>query len=415
VEVVRTDFKFSEEEELFRKALIEFCERYIAPVWVELDEKGGGIPPELYKRCAEQGITSIIYPEEYGGMGGTFTMACIAGEVLGYYDPSIAIPVGTVVVTNGWTAILTFYGTEEAKSEILPKVAEGTGFFGIATTEPQGGSDIPGIKTRAVRKDGKWVINGEKAYISGVKEVLDLSWGGGWFLLAYTKPELLHRGQTAFAFLAKKDGEVVPGFEHTLYEDWGRCGLSCGGFTLTDAEIEDKYMIGKEGHGFYHTMEGFNLARIILSATTIGSARWALDQAKEWITTRKLFGRPISKFQNISYRFAELYAKLEAARLAVYRAAWVADQIYVEKKPGWKRTDLNVPASIAKMMGPETCHEVYEQVLKWYGAYGYTRECPVFRGHHGTWSYIIGAEGAQDVQRYIIAREVIGREYVRWE
>ena len=407
------DFSFSEEEELFRSSVKEFCEKYIAPRWIEIDEARKGTPVDLIKTMGQQGLFCIPVREEYGGMGGTLTMAAIAVDEMAYYDPSIAIPVYTLLV-NGWPMLLDLYGSEEAKSEILPKVAAGEAFFGIATTEPQGGSDIAGTRVTARKENGKWIFNGEKAYISGVKETLELPWGGGFFLIARTGPkEAGHRSLTTFAFLAKKDGEIVKGFEPTYYEDIGRAGISCGGFMLNDVEVDDKYRIGDENKGFYINMEGFNVARILVAAAAIGSARWALDQAKEWFRVRKLFGRYISSFQGVNFKFAELYARLEAARLIVYKAAWLADQIYIHKNPAYSPRDLNVPVAMAKMMGPEVAADIYEEVMKWHGAYGYTKECPIFRGWLGTFSYVIGAEGAQNIMRYIIARDVIGAEYVR--
>jgi len=132
------------------------------------------------------------------------------------------------------------------------------------------------------------------------------------------------------------------------------------------------------------------------------------------LRNRKLFGgRRISSFQGIQFKLAELYAELEAARLFTYRAAWLADKIYIEKAEGYKPLDLNIPVALAKMKAPETATRIYEEVLKWYGAYGYTKESNVYRGWIGTFSYTIGAEGSQNIMRIIIARDVIGKEYVR--
>lgn len=340
-------------------------------------------------------------------------MATIAIEEIAYADPAVAIAV-YALLNNGWPFALELFGREEVKEEILPRVAKGEAFFGIATTEPQGGSDIAGIKTTAVKRDGKWVFNGEKTYISGVGEVGSLPWGGGWFLVARTGPaEQGHRTLSAFAFLARKGGKPIEGYQPTIYEEIGRGGLTTGGFILNNAEIDGVYLIGEENKGFYYVMEGFNLARILVAAACIGAARWAVDQAISWFRQRKLFGRYVSSFQGVSFRFAELYTELEAAKYFVYKAAWMADKIYVHKDPTLKPKDLNVPVAMAKMKGPEVAVRIFEEVLKWYGAYGYTKECPIYRGWIGTFSYVIGAEGAQNVMRYIVARDVIGSEYVR--
>jgi len=406
------DFRFTEEEELFRRSVREFCQKHIEPVWVDIDEKRE-IPIELYNRMADQGLLGIPIKPEYGGPGGTVTMAAIAVEEIAYADPSVAVAVYTLL-QNGWPLALQLFGNEEAKSEILPKVVKNEAFFGIATTESQGGSDLGGIKVTAEKKGENWVLNGEKMYISGVGEIEKLPWGGGWWLLARTGPlEEGHRALTVYAFLAKKDGKVVEGYEPTLVDEIGRGGLTTGGFNLTNVEVEDKYRVGDVNRGFYLSMEGFNIARILVAAACIGAGRWALDQAVEWFKQRKLFGQHISAFQGVSFKFAELYTRLEAAKFFVYKAAWMADKIYLEKDPTFKPMDLNVPASMAKMMAPETCVAIIEETMKWYGAYGYSKECPLYRALLGTFSYVIGAEGAQNIMRYIIARDIIGREYMK--
>jgi len=406
-------FEFSEEEEMFRDSVREFAQRYIEPIWVDIDEKNE-IPLDLIKKMGDQGLFAIPVSEEYGGMGGTYLMATIAVEEIAYYDPAVAIAV-YVLLNNGWPYALEQFAKEEVKGEILPKVASGEAFFGIASTEPQGGSDVAGIKTFAEKKDGVWVINGEKSYISGVREVTELPYGGGWFLVAKTGSlEWGHRNITAFAVLPKWKGVKKEGFKPTIYDEIGRGGLSTGGFILENFEVEDKYLIGEENKGFYHVMEGFNLARILVAAACIGSARWALDTAMEWLRNRKLFnGRRLSSFQGIQFKLAELYSDLEAARLFTYKAAWLADKIYKEKAEGYNPKDLNIPVALAKMKAPETATRIYEEVLKWHGAYGYTKEANVYRGWIGTFSYTIGAEGAQNIMRIIIARDLLGKEYVR--
>lgn len=405
------DFRFNEEEELFKRSVREFCDKHIAPVWVDLDEKRY-FPAELYKKMADQGLFGIAIKPEYGGPGGTMVMAAIAVEEIAYADPSVAIPVYTLL-QNGWPLALQVFGSEEAKSEILPKVIKNEAFFGIATTESQGGSDLAGTRVTADRKGDTWVLNGEKMYISGVGEIRELPWGGGFWVLARTGPlDQGHKALTAYAFLPRKEGKTVEGYEHTIMDEIGRGGLTTGGFNLTNVEVDDKYRIGDINKGFYLSMECFNIARILVAAACIGAGRWALDQAVEWFKQRKLFGKHISAFQGVSFKFAELYAQLEAAKYFVYKAAWMADKIYIEKDPAFKPMDLNLPASMAKLTAPEACIRALEETMKWHGAYGYSKECPLYRAWLGCFSYVIGAEGAQNIMRYIVARDVIGKEYM---
>ncbi len=406
-------FEFTEDEEIFRESVEEFSRRYIEPIWVDIDEKNT-IPFDLIKKMGEQGLFAIPVSEEYGGMGGSFMMTTIAAEVIAYYDPAVAIAV-YMLLNNGWPMALDLYGTDEAKGEILPKVASGDAFFGIASTESHGGSDVAGIKSFAKKEGDVWIANGEKVFISGVREVQELPAGGGWFYLAKTGSlDWGHRNITAFALLPKWNGKLKDGFKPTLYEEIGRGGLSSGGFILEDFEIEDKYRIGEENKGFYYVLEGFNIARILVAAACLGSAQWALDQAAEWLKNRKLFnGRRLSSFQGIHFRYAELYAELEAARLFTYRAARLVDKLYMEKDPTLKPRDLNIPVALAKLKAPEAAVRIYEEVLKWYGAYGYMKESNIYRGWLGTFSYVIGAEGAQNIMRLIIARDLLGGEYIR--
>lgn len=406
---------FTREEAMFRDAVREFAQRYIAPRWVEIDEEASRdpmkIPLDLIGKMGEQGLYCIPCSDRYGGQGGTITMAAIAVEEVAYADPSVAIAV-YLLLNNGWPFALQLFGREDVLQEVLPKVARGEAFFGIASTEPQGGSDVAGIRTSAVKRGNVYVISGEKSFISGVGEVQQLPWGGGWFLLARTGGEG-HRGISAFAFLARRGGRVVNGWVPYVYRDIGRHGLTTGGFKLENAEVEDRYLIGEENRGFYYVMEGFNIARILVAAATVGGARWLLEQAIQWMRTRRVFGKYIASFEGVSFRFAELYAKYEAARYFVYRAARLADKIYVERDPAYSPRDLNVPAALAKMYGPELASELAQEVMKWYGALSYTKDSPIHRAWLGLLSYVVGAEGAQNIMRYIVARDIIGSEYVR--
>jgi len=267
------DFSLSREDELFKRNVAEFAERYIEPIWVEIDDSGV-IPTELIRRMGEQGLLGMPISEEYGGLGETYLRTALAIEELAYHDPAVAIAV-YVLLNNGWPYLLQLYGDDDVKAEVLPRVVRGEYFFGIASTEAHGGSDVAGIKTFAEKGDGVWRVSGEKIYISGVREVLEQLDGGGWLLVSKTGSlDYGHRNITTFAFLI--------------------------------------------------LMEGFNIARILVAAACVGSARWALDQGVEWIRNRRLFnGRRLSSFQGIYMRFSELYAELEAARLFTLRAAWM--------------------------------------------------------------------------------------------
>ncbi|MFN4045802.1 MAG: acyl-CoA dehydrogenase, partial [Acidilobaceae archaeon] len=194
----------------------------------------------------------------------------------------------------------------------------------------------------------------------------------------------------------------------------GRHGISTGVLNLKGAPIEPKYIVGGEGRGFYVAMEGFNLARILVAAANIGSARWALEEAVKWSRERRLFDeRPIASFQGVSFPLAELAVELEATRLLVYKAAWTADRIYIRKEPGMKPRDLAFYSAASKIKAVETSFKTYETAMKTLGALSYTKEGKLSRGFLGMLSYMTGAEGAQNIMKYIVASELIGREHVR--
>ncbi|MEB3859804.1 MAG: acyl-CoA/acyl-ACP dehydrogenase [Desulfurococcales archaeon] len=405
------DFSLGEEERLFRESVASFLEKEVGDKWREIDERGL-IPTDLILKMGGHGLFAIPVPEEYGGQGGNFTLAAIAAEEIGYRDPSMSLAVLTLL-NNAWPFILHLYGSDEAKARVLEAVGRGRGFFGIASTEPRGGSDVAGIETRARRADGKWIVSGEKIYISGVREGLEQLELGGWLLLARSgSPEDRHRGITAFCFIGNEGGSLARGLEYSILETIGRHGISTGILSLREVEIGDQMVVGGENRGFYVAMEGFNLARLLVAAANVGAARWALERAVEWARRRELFNKPIASFQGVSFPLAELAAELESTKLLVYKAAWMADRIYIRGEPGLKPRDLSFYSASAKLKAVELSLRASEHLLKTLGAASYIKETGAYRNFLGVLSYAVGAEGTQNIMKHIIAREIIGREYV---
>ncbi|MEB3845000.1 MAG: acyl-CoA/acyl-ACP dehydrogenase [Desulfurococcales archaeon] len=408
------DFEFTEDQKIFREAVREFLSKHLAPIWDKIDEEHR-IPTDLIYRMGEQGFFGIPVPEEYGGQGGDFVSAAIAVEEVAYHDPSVAVAVYTLL-NNAWPFILSLYGTDEAKQTILPLVGNGRGFFGIASTEPHGGSDVAGTRTRAERRGDKYVVNGEKIFISGVREVMEQLELGGWYLITRTgTPESRHKGISGFAFIGNNRGVKPEGLEYSILNTIGRHGISTGMLTFKDVEIPANMLVGQENRGFYYAMEGFTLARILVAAANIGAARWGLEQAIEWARNRRMYAeeKPISSFQGVSFPIAEAAMELEAARLLVYEAAWMADRIYIKKEPGLKPKDLNFYSASAKLKAVQTSFKVLSTAMMVFGANSYVKETNIARSFIGALSYYVGAEGAQNIMKYIIAREIIGREYVK--
>jgi acyl-CoA dehydrogenase len=403
------DFSFTEEQELFRKAVREWCEKNLPMEKIREMDTQGRIPQELLRSMGEMGLLIMTAPQEHGGTGADWVTACIAAEELGYADVSIALPV-LWLVESSWGYVVDRYAGEQVREAVIRKAIRGDAFIGIGSTEAGGGSDVAGFKSTAKKQGNDWILNGEKTYISGTEEAKKL--GGGYFVVARSSPappEASHRGMTGFYVPMN-----APGFEiNKRYEDMGRMAISTGGFLMKNVKVPDSYRLGEVDKGFYLTMEGFDTARILISAVCTGAARRALDIGTEYVKARKAFGRPIGKFQGIQFEMADDWAHLEALRSLTFRTAWMMDMRYKENK----FTPLEVTKLIAacKLLAPHLAFDIYKHAMIWLGAYGYTKECPLEMGLRGVMSYCVGAEGATNIQRTVIVRELLGKDFIAYK
>ncbi|MFQ6074463.1 MAG: acyl-CoA dehydrogenase family protein [Candidatus Bathyarchaeia archaeon] len=401
------DFSFTEEQKLIRKAIHEWCQKNLPLEKIrEIDEKHE-IPKEIVRGMADLDLLLMTIPEEHGGTSADWVTTSIVAEELGYADISIAIPV-FFLVESSWGFVVDRYCSEQVREEFVKKAIEGKGFIGIATTEAGGGSDVANVLSTAKKEGATWALNGEKLYVSGTEEAK--KWGGGYFVLVRTSPppnpEKHHLGMTAFFLPINAPGvEVVKRFE-----DMGRMGISTGGFVMNNVLLPDFHRISVEGRGFYLTMEGFDAARLLIGATCLGASKRALEIGMKYIKERVAFGRPIAKFEGIQFELADLWAELEALRSLVYRTAWMMDKKYKEEKFSARKVSRYISA--CKLKVPPFAFDVFKRVMLWFGAYGYTKECPLEMGLRGIMSYMIGAEGSLNIQRIIIARELLGGKYV---
>jgi acyl-CoA dehydrogenase len=397
------EFRLSAEQELFKRTVREFCEKNIAPIAREIDEKEEGIPDAIIEGLAELGVLGITIPSAYGGTapeGEEITYANIAVQEIARAELSMSLPV-YVLLQLGWATLVVKHGTEELKKELLPKVASGKWFLGICTTEPAGGSDIANIKTSAEQKNGKLVINGEKVYISGVRETTEQR-DGGHLTLFRTDPKAGHRGMT-FAYVPAR----AKGVTSTLFDDIGRGGLSTGGFRYKDVEIPMRYVLGEVNRGFYLNMEGFDVARTLVSAACAGAAEKALEIGRDHVTQRVLFGKPLAKFEGISFEIAEDWSRVFQLKLLLQHAAWLIDTFY--REPGsYTHRDISQVVSMCKLEAPLLAIEVIKHAMMYLGAQGYTKDVPLGMALRGVMSYVVGAEGGANIQKLIIAREYIG-------
>ncbi len=403
------DFSFTNEQQLVRKALRRWCKKNLPLEKVrEMDSKGE-IPQSLVRGMAELDLLIMTAPEEHGGAGADWVTACIVGEELGYADISIAVPV-LWLVESSWGYVVDKHCSEQVREDVIRKAIKGDAFIGIASTEASGGSDVAGFKTNARKEGSNWILNGEKVYLSGTEEAKQ--WGGGYFVNARTSPAppgAAHRGMTGFYLPIDAPGvEIVKRFD-----DLGRMAISTGGFAMDNVKLPESNVLGEVDKGFYLTMEGFDCARILIGAVCLGAAKRALELGIEYIKERTAFGRPIGKFEGIQFELADDWAELAALRSLVYRTAWMMDKRYEEKR--FSPLEVAKMISACKLKTPHFAFEVFKHVLLWFGAYGYTKECPIEMGLRGILSYCAGAEGTTNIQRIVIARELLGKDYVSYK
>ncbi len=403
------DFSFTEEQELFRNTIREWCQKNIPLEKIrEMDSKGV-IPQEILRSMGDMGLLIMTAPQEHGGTGADWVTACIAAEELGYADVSIALPV-LWLVESSWGYVVDRYASEAVRNACIRKAFKGDAFIGIASTESGGGSDVAAFKTTAKKVGSEWVLNGEKMYISGTEEAKKL--GGGYFVIARTSPApegVSHKGMTGFYLPFDAPGVEI----NKRFEDMGRMAISTGGFKMQDVKVPDEYRLGEVDKGFYLTMEGFDNARILIAAVCVGAARRALDIGMEYIKERKAFGRPIGKFEGIQFELADDWAQLEALKSLTYQTAWMNDMKYKHGK--FNALEVGKHIAACKLIAPHLAFDIYKHAMIWMGAYGYTKECPLEMGLRGIMSYCVGAEGASNIQRTVIARELLGKDYTPYK
>lgn len=397
------DFSFSEEQELFRTNLRRFCRQSVVPRLDEI-ERIRGIPDDLIKAMADMGLIAMSISEKYGGTGLDAVTAGIAAEELAFADTSCAIP-AFFLIQNAWAYLLDKYGTEELKREVLPRVKSGESFLGVATTEPDIGSDLASMKTRIAKDGNSYVVSGEKNYISGVREAE--RYGGGYVTLAKMAPEQGTRGMSLFYLPIKG----TPGIKVTYLEELGREGISWGGFFIDEVHIPKHYLIGEENRGFYIVHEGYEFARGMIALVCVGAALKSLENAMNYMKQREAFGRAIARYEGLQFALAEDYARIEAARLLAYKALWLYDR--EQKGEKISRFEVSKAVAIAKMLAPIWAFDAINDAMQWQGAFGYSRECQEQRALRGVRSFTL-AEGSTEVMKLIVARELLGKEYLAY-
>jgi alkylation response protein AidB-like acyl-CoA dehydrogenase len=367
-----------------RQSVREFCEREVRPHAKKWDTEER-FPSEIVPKLAELGLLGIRIPEEYGGSGMDTMAYAICVEECARVDGSLAL---TVASHNGLgTGHILAFGSEAQEQKYLTRAVTGEWLAAWALTEPGSGSDSAALKTVA-RRDGKdWVINGTKMFIT------QGSVGGFCVVLARTNADVVaQRGITAFII-----EQGTPGFSASKkLEKYGCRSSDTVELTLENVRVSDEQRLGEVDQGFYDTMRILDRGRISIAAMALGLGRGALEMGVRYSRDRQAFGKPISEFQAIQFKLANIKMELDAAELLISRAAWLCD----EGRP------YTVEASMAKLYASEAATRACNESLQIHGGYGYTREFDIERHLRDVKICEIG-EGTSEVQRMVIAKHIL--------
>jgi len=378
------DFEFSEQHELLRQSVRDYCAREIRPHAREWDESER-FPLEIVPRLAELGLLGIRVPEAYGGAGMDVTAYAIAVEECAKVDGSLAL---TIASHNGLgTGHLLTFGNEEQKRRYLPRAVSGEALAAWALTEPGSGSDAAALRTTARREGGDWILDGTKMFIT------QGSIGGFCVVLARSSADAPpQRGITAFIV-----DTSTPGYRASKkLKKYGCRWSDTVEVTLDEVRVSDAERLGEVDQGFLDTMRILDTGRISIAAMALGLGRGALDMAVAYAKERAAFGRPIAEFQAMQWMLADAKTQLDAAELLVYRAAWLADR-------GERYTQ---EASIAKLFASEAATRVCNDAMQIHGGYGFTREFEIEKHLRDVKLCEIG-EGTSQVQRMVIAKHLL--------
>ena len=381
------DFSFTDEQQALRKSVREFAEGEIAPHVMEWDE-ASHFPIEIMPKLAEMGLLGIIFPEEYGGAGLGYTEYVIAIEELSRVDGSVGI---IVAAHNSLCSNHIFkFGDEDQKKKYLTKLASGKAIGAWSLTEPEAGSDAGGTRTTAVREGKFWVLNGAKTFTTN-GHYAD-------YCVAMAVTDKSKESHGISAFIVEKG---TPGFKPGKKEN--KLGLRASDTSevlFNDCRIPAENLLGEEGEGFTGSLKILDGGRISIAALGLGMAQGALDAATKYAKQRKQFGKTISEFQAIQFKLADMATDVEAARLLVYQAAWLADQ---------NKGRFTRESSMAKLFSSEVAVRVANECVQIHGGYGFIKDYPAEKFYRDVKLCTIG-EGTSEIQKLVIARQLLGKK-----
>jgi alkylation response protein AidB-like acyl-CoA dehydrogenase len=373
-----------EERELLRRTVRAFAEERIAPVAAELDREHR-FPYELVAELAELGVMGVPIPEAYGGAGLDTLSYALVVEELARIDSSVAITVAAH--TSLGTMPILLFGSEEQRRTWLPDLASGRRLAAFGLTEPGAGSDAGATRTRAELRDGSWVVNGSKQFITNAGTDLTAC-------VTITAVTGEHDGESEISNLIVPSG--TPGLELSApLRKLGWCASDTRELSFRDCIVPAECLLGEPGAGFRQFLEILDGGRISVAALAVGLSQGAYEQALAYARTREQFGRPIARFQAIQFKLADMATEIEAARALVWRAAWLKDA----GRP------FAGEAAMAKLYSGEVSNRVVNDALEIHGGYGYMEETPISRFYRDQKVLEIG-EGTNEIQRLVIARHL---------
>jgi alkylation response protein AidB-like acyl-CoA dehydrogenase len=377
------DFSFSEDQVALRKSVRQFAEAEIRPHVMEWDEESI-FPLAVVKKCGQLGYLGAIFPEEYGGAGLGYIEYAIIIEELARVDPSVAL----IVAAHNSLCSNHIYlaGSEEQKRRYLPKLATGEWIGCWSLTEPEAGSDAGGTRSQAVFDGQEWVLNGGKTFTTNAH------YAQVCVAMAVTDRSASQHGVSAFVI-----EHGTPGFRLGKKENkLGMRASATGEVLFENLRLPESQLLGKAGEGFVDSLRILDGGRISIAALSVGIAQGAFGAALKYSKQRKQFGRPISEFQAIQQKLADMATDIEAARLLTYRAGFLKDQ----------GTRVTRESAMAKLFASEMAVKVCNEAVQIHGGYGFIKDYPVEKFYRDVKLMTIG-EGTSEIQKMVIARQLL--------
>ena len=374
---------FNEDHEDIRELAREFAEKEIAPKAKEIDENDE-VPQEIYDKMSEMGFFGIKIPEEYGGMGmDTRTYVCVMEEIC---KASLTCSLKLSSANSLSTAPLLLAGTEEQKQKYVPGIADGSEFMAFGLTEPGAGSDAGAMTTKAVEDGDSYILNGRKTFITGAP------FANNTVIFAKTNPEKGPKGITSFIVDMSLPGVSVGKHE----EKMGLRGVATSDVVLEDVRVPKSEILGEIDKGFITAMKTLSTGRIGVACQGIGVSQGAMAEGIKFIKERKQFGQFLAEFQGLRFMVADMEARVNAAKLLVYNAAYKMDM----------GEDVTKDAAMAKYMATETALDVVSKSLQLHGGYGYVKEYPIERMYRDA-RVLTLFEGTSQIMQIVIAGAVL--------